>query len=369
VSEQGPEASAYDRATRQIAILAIRIGCLAVLCYWSLYIIWPFLAVIVWSVILTVALYPTFEWLAVRLRYRPAAAALITIVILLIILGPAAKLGYSLADYIHSQVDALHKGDSIVPKLEWLSNVPVVGGELAEYWDNATKNLKATAQEWGTELKPLAIPLLTVAGKIGLGLLEFIIATIIAGFLFVPGPALADIARHVLRLVATDRGEEFLELAGATIRNVARGVIGIAVLQALLAGIGMLAVHLSALAGVLSFLVLFFGVIQVGAWIVLVPLMIWSWFGLDHTQAILFILYMVPVALLDNILRPFVMAKGLTTPLPVIFVGVLGGTLGHGILGLFIGPVVLAIAWQLLMVWWTDGKTEIGQGEPPPLLE
>jgi predicted PurR-regulated permease PerM len=122
-------------------------------------------------------------------------------------------------------------------------------------------------------------------------------------------------------------------------------------------------------AGLLSFLVMFFGVIQVGAWIVLVPLMIWSWFGLDHTHAILFILYMVPVALLDNILRPFVMAKGLTTPLPVIFVGVLGGTLGHGILGLFIGPVVLAIAWQLLMVWWTDGKAELGQAEPPPLLE
>jgi predicted PurR-regulated permease PerM len=369
VSEQEPEASAYDRATRQIAILAIRVGCLAILCYWSLYIIWPFLAIIVWSVILAVALYPMFERLAARLRYRPAAAALITIVVLLIILGPATKLGYSLADYIHSQIEAFHKGESIVPKLEWLNNIPLVGGDLAKYWSNATDNLSATAQEWGPELKPYAVPLLTLAGKIGLGLLKFLVATIIAGFLFVPGPALVDIARHVLRLVATDRGEEFLELAGATIRNVARGVIGIAVLQALLAGIGMLAAHLTAVAGVLSFLVLFFGVIQVGAWIVLVPLMIWSWFGMEHAYAILFILYMVPVALLDNILRPFVMAKGLTTPLPVIFIGVLGGTLGHGILGLFIGPVVLAIAWQLLMVWWTDGKAEIDQAEPPPLLE
>lgn len=368
MSDQIPEASAYDRATRQIAILAIRIGCLAILCYWSLYIIWPFLVVIVWSVILAVALYPTFEWLAARLRYRPAAAALVTIVILLIILGPATKLGYSLADYIHSQFEAFRNGQSIIPKLDWLNRIPVVGGDLAKYWSDATENLSATAREWGPELKPLAVPLLALAGKIGLGLIEFLLATIIAGFLFVPGPALVDIARHVLRLIATDRGEEFLKLAGATIRNVARGVIGIAVLQALLAGIGMLAIQLKALAGLLSFLVLFFGVIQVGAWIVLIPLMIWSWFGLDHTHAILFILYMVPVALLDNILRPFVMAKGLTTPMPVIFIGVLGGTLGHGILGLFIGPVVLAIAWQLLMVWWTDGKPEIGQAEPP-LLE
>jgi predicted PurR-regulated permease PerM len=369
VSEQVPEALASDRSTRAIAILAIRIGCLAVLCYWSLYIIWPFLAIIVWSVILAVALYPTFEWLAARLRYRPAAAALVTIVILLVILGPATKLGYSLADYIHAEIEAFQKGDPIIPKFEWLSDVPAIGAGLATYWKNATSNLSATFKEWGPELRPYAVPLLAVAGEIGLGLLKFIIATIIAGFLFVPGPALVAGAKHVLRLIATDRGEEFLALAGATIRNVSRGVIGIAVLQALLAGIGMLFAHVPA-AGLLSFLVLFFGVIQVGAWVVLAPLIIWSWFGLsDHMHAVLFILYMVPVALLDNILRPFVMAKGLTTPMPVILVGVLGGTLAHGILGLFIGPVVLSISWQLLMVWWTDGKTEIGQAESPRLLE
>jgi predicted PurR-regulated permease PerM len=370
VSEQVPDASAYDRATRQIAILAIRVGCLAILCYWSLYIIWPFLAIIVWSVILTVALYPTFEWLAARLHYRPAAAALITIVILLIIIGPATKLGYSLVEYIHTKLDAFNKGEPLVSPLpDWLRNLPLIGAQLSDYWNTATGNFRETLTEWGPQLKPAAVSLLGVAGHIALGLVNFIIATIIAGFLFVPGPALVEVAKHVLRLVATDRGEEFLVLAGATIRNVSRGVIGIAVLQALLAGICMLVAHVPA-AGLLSFLVLFFGVIQVGAWIVLVPLIIWSWFGLsDHTYAVLFILYMVPVALLDNILRPFVMARGLTTPMPVILIGVIGGTLAHGILGLFIGPVVLSIAWQLLMVWWSDGKAEIGQAEPPPLLE
>jgi predicted PurR-regulated permease PerM len=370
VSEQLPEPLASDRSTRAMIILAVRIGCLAVLCYWSLYIIWPFLAILVWSVILAVALYPTFDWLAVRLRYRPAAAALITIIILLIIFGPATKLGYSLVEYVHSKIDAFNKGEAVTPALpDWLQNLPLIGSDLNQYWNVATGNFSETIKEWAPDLKPYAISLLGVAGHISLALLNFIIATIIAGFLFVPGPALVEGAKHVLRLVATERGEEFLVLAGATIRNVARGVIGISVLQALLAGMGMLVAHVPA-AGLLSFLVLFFGVLQVGAWIVLVPLIIWSWFGLaDHTHAILFIIYMVPVALLDNILRPFVMAKGLTTPMPVILVGVLGGTLAHGIPGLFIGPVVLSIAWQLLMVWWNEGKTEIGQAEPPPLLE
>jgi predicted PurR-regulated permease PerM len=370
VSEQLPEPLASDRSTRTMVILAVRIGCLAILCYWSLYIIWPFVAILVWSVILAVALYPAFDWLAARLRYRPLAAAFITIVILLIIFGPATKLGYSLVEYVHTEIEAFNRGDPVVPPLpDWLQHLPLIGDDLNSYWNTATGNFRETVTEWGPQLKPAAVSLLGVAGHVGLGLLNFIIATIIAGFLFVPGPALVEGAKHILHLIATDRGEEFLVLAGATIRNVARGVIGIAVLQALLAGTGMLVAHVPA-AGLLSFLVLFFGVIQVGAWIVLVPLIIWSWFGLsDHMHAVLFILYMVPVALLDNILRPFVMAKGLTTPMPVILLGVLGGTLAHGILGLFIGPVVLSIAWQLLMVWWNDGKTEIGQAEPPPLLE
>jgi predicted PurR-regulated permease PerM len=361
---------APERSTRTMIILAVRIGCLALLCYWTLYIIWPFLAILVWSVILAVALYPTFDWLVARLHYRPAAAALITIVTLLIIFGPATKLGYSLVEYIHTEIEAFRRGDPVIPQPpDWVKTLPLIGGELDDYWKNATSNLSETVKEWAPDLRPYAVSFLTVAGHVGLGLLNFVIATIIAGFLFVPGPALVEGAKHVLRLVATDRGEEFLVLAGATIRNVARGVIGISVLQALLAGMGMLVAHVPA-AGLLSFLVMFFGVIQVGAWIVLVPLVIWSWFGLsDHTHAVLFILYMVPVALLDNILRPFVMAKGLTTPMPVILVGVLGGTLAHGILGLFIGPIVLSIAWQLLMVWWRDGVTTIGPPDSPPLLE
>lgn len=370
MSEQLPEFSTSDRSTRTIIILAIRVGCLAVLCYWTLILVAPFLTIIVWSVILAVALYPAFDWLAARLRYRPLAAALVTILILLIIFGPASRLGYSLVDFTHAKIEAFKAGNPVIPlPPAGLQNWPVIGQPLYEYWTAASSNFIQTLKDWAPELRPYALPLLTIAGQVSLGLLKFIIATIIAGFLFVPGPALVESAKHVLRLLATERGEEFLLLAGATIRNVSRGVIGIALLQALLAGMGMLVAKVPA-AGLLSFLVLFFGVIQIGAWVVLLPLMIWSWFGLPTTtEFALFILYMVPVSLLDNLLRPFVMAKGLTTPMPVILVGVLGGTLVHGILGLFIGPIVLSIAWQLLMVWWRDGVTAIGPPDSPPLLE
>src|SRR5262249_8174362 len=167
-----------------------------------------------------------------------------------------------------------------------------------------------------------------------------------------PGPSLIHSTKNVLGHVAAERGKEFVDLAGATIRNVSRGIIGIAILQALLAGIGFLFAGCPA-AGLFRFFGLVFGIIQIGPSVVLVPLIVWSWFAMDATMAVLFTLYMVPVNLLDNILRPLV-AKGLSTPMPVILLGVLGGTLVHGMIGLFVGPIVLSIGWQLLVVWTRD---------------
>src|SRR6266478_178427 len=143
----------------------------------------------------------------------------------------------------------------------------------------------------------------------GINLLKFIIAVVISGFLLIPGPSLIHSIKNVLSRVAAARGEEFVDLAGATIRNVSRGIIGIAILQALLGGVGLLFAGGPA-AGLFSFLVLVLGIIQVGPSVILLPLIIWSWFAMDTTMAILFTLYMVPVNLVDNILRPLV-AKGL----------------------------------------------------------
>jgi predicted PurR-regulated permease PerM len=201
--------------------------------------------------------------------------------------------------------------------------------------------------------------LLNAAGSVGINLLKFIVALIISGFLFIPGRTLITPIKNIVGRVATGRGEEFVDLAGATIRNISRGIIGIAILQALLAGIGLLFAGVPA-AGLFSFLVLFLGIIQIGPSVVIVPLIIWSWFAMDTTVAILFTLYMVPVNLLDNVLRPLV-ARGLRTPMPVILIGVLGGTLAHGLMGLFVGPIVLSIAWQLLVAWiYDDTPKRIG---------
>jgi predicted PurR-regulated permease PerM len=154
-----------------------------------------------------------------------------------------------------------------------------------------------------------------------------------------------------------------VQLAGATIRNVSRGVIGIAFLQAILAGAGFVAAGIPA-PGVLAFLALLLGIVQIGPTILFVPVVVWSWTTLEVTQATIFTAYMLLVGLMDNILRPLLMARGLATPMPVIIVGVIGGAIAYGIVGLFFGPIVLSVAWAVLVAWVEGGgDSVVGEGD------
>jgi predicted PurR-regulated permease PerM len=210
-------------------------------------------------------------------------------------------------------------------------------------------------------LKPVGAKLLDIAQDALVGLLELLAAIVISGFLFARGPQIADALSVVVGRMLSFRGKELVQLAGETIRSVSRGVIGIALLQAFLGGAGFLVAGVPA-AGVLAFLALLLGILQIGPSILFVPLVIWSWMATEPMHALLFTAYMIPVSLIDNVLRPFLMARGLTTPMPVIMAGVIGGMLAYGILGLFFGPVVLSVAWAVLVAWVQDDRVT---GENP----
>jgi predicted PurR-regulated permease PerM len=150
--------------------------------------------------------------------------------------------------------------------------------------------------------------------------------------------------------VLSHRGKEMVQLVGATIRNVSRGVVGIGLLQSILAGVGFLAAGFPS-ASVLAFLTLLLSIAQIGPAILLIPITVWSWTAMDTKPALFFTLYMVFVGVIDNVLRPLVMARGLTTPMPIIMIGVIGGIIAYGIVGLFFGPMVLSVAWAVMVVW------------------
>jgi predicted PurR-regulated permease PerM len=330
---------------------AIRIGLLGLLLYWSLKVIGPFLTIALWSAILTVALYPLFDWLAARLGSRRLAATLTTLLCLVIVIGPVTWLGFGLigsVDFVVRGFDS--KIFSIPSPADSVRDWPLIGEQAYRLWTLAATDIRTILLEVLPRLKPLGSKLLDVSGTVVFGLLEFVAAIIISGFLYSPGPRLAGSLGAVLRRIFGQRSEEMLKLAGSTIRNVSRGVVGIALVQSFLAGLGFLAAGIPA-AGFLSFIALVLAIIQIGPAILFIPIVVWSWTVMETSSALMFTAYMVPVGLVDNILRPLVMARGLTTPMPVIFIGVVGGTLAYGISGLFLGPVILSATWALLAAW------------------
>jgi len=356
-NEEHPVRSSLNSATID---LAIRLGLLGLLGYWSLKIITPFLTIVLWSAILAVALYPLFDWLAGWIGHRRLAAALVTLLSLMVVAGPITWLGFGLVAGVGSLSSGLDAGQLSIPLPdESVRRWPLVGEGLHHIWTLAATNIKEALVEVAPKLKPVGGMLLGLVQSAFFGLLEVLVAIVISGFLFTRGPQLVGGLSALLGRVLSHRGKEMVQLTGATIRNVSRGVVGIAFLQAILAGAGLLLAGIPA-ASVLAFLALILGVLQIGPTILLLPIVVWSWITMETIRAVIFSAYMIPVCLIDNILRPILIGRGLTTPMPVMIIGVMGGTLAYGIVGVFFGPVVLSVAWALLVAWLQEDVAVAG---------
>ena len=352
-----PDRSTQDSVIPLAVEPALRIAALGLLIYACVILIQPFVSILVWSVVFAVALYPVFKRISFWLGGRPRlAAVVVTFLGLMLVIGPATWLTLGLIDSVRTiseHVD-LSKMSLPAPPAR-VKTWPLVGEQLHQFWELASTNVRSALGEIAPYLKPVGSSLLSIAGGAGAGFLKLLGAIVIAGFMLPAGPALAEAARKVARRLAT-RGDELVELAAATIRRVSVGVVGISALQALLAAPALILAGVPA-ASLLTSAVLILGIIQVGPSVVLLPLIVWSWFTMDLPKALLFTCYMVPVSLSDNLLRPVVMARGLSTPMPVILLGVLGGTVAAGITGLFLGPIVLAVVWELLLPWLREPIT------------
>jgi predicted PurR-regulated permease PerM len=360
-----PQIRAFVRTLRQllsaeeIVQLVIRLGLLALLIFWTLVLIRPFVPILAWSVVLAVALNPVFERLAKILGGRPKlAATILTVISLAIVIGPATWIGLGAVEGTKDIAEQLTAGEVVVPSPpQAIKSWPLVGPQLYEFWDQASTNLRSVLRQVAPYLKPFAATLLGLAGDAGVGTIKFLVSVAVAGVLFPYGPQLVAAGRGFLSRIVPEQSEHFLDLAGATIRAVSQGVIGVAIIQALLAGIGFKLAGIPS-AGLLAFVVLLLSIVQIGGTIVILPVIIWIWTDKDFATALLLTVFLVIVAVLDNILKPLVMGRGLTTPALVILIGVIGGTLAHGIIGLFIGPIILSVAWELTVAWIRTDRVE-----------
>ena len=344
------EASATD--------FVVRLTFLGLFAWWSLELVRPFVPIVIWAILLAVALYPAYAWLARRLGGRRGLAAVtITLIALATVLGPVSVLAASLAESVQWLASGLSSGTlKVPPPPAGVDDWPVLGKQIDEAWTLAANNLDDAVLRYGSAVLPAGGTVLGKVAALGVDVLKFIASVVIAGFLFLPGPRLAAGGRAFANRLIAPRGAHFVDLAGATIRIVSRGVIGVALLQALLAGVILYLAGIPG-AGLIAFGVLLLCIVQIGAAPVLLPVLVWIWMNHPTTFSLILTLLLVPVALIDNVLKPILMARGLTTPMLVILTGVIGGTLTQGLVGLFLGPVVLSVFYELLVAW-----TRLGAG-------
>ncbi len=341
-----------DRLTSIAIDLATRLIVIGLMVAWCFVLLRPFIAVILWGIILAIALYPVFltlkRWLGGRSK---TASILLTLVGVIVILGPVSVMATSFVTNMQDFISNLSAGTvKVPPPPEGIADWPVIGDPISGIWSMASSNLEGVLTKYSSQVASVATFVLSLAADAGLTSLQFILAFIIAGVLMPNADPLGGgLTRFANRLTPT-RGAEFVELARATVRNVARGVIGISALQTLLLGIGFVVAGIP-LSGLLTLLCLFLAIIQIGPGIIVILAIVYAWMDMSTLTAVLFTAYMIPATLIDNVLRPIVMSRGLPVPMVVIFLGVIGGTLAHGLIGLFIGPVILAFGYVLALTW------------------
>ncbi len=346
-----------ERAEHGWADVAIRLAFVALVVYWSFLLLRPFIAILIWAAILSVALYPIYLWLKRVLGDRTTVASfLLTVFVLVAILGPISAIGAALVKNLSSIAVGISEGTvTVPPPPPYVAEWPLVGGKLSAFWQTASAELEQTLASIEPQLKETARKLLGVAGNIGIGVLQFTVAIIIAGFTYSRAAGIQEFLKNLAARAAPRMGEGFVDLAGRTVRSVARGVVGISLIQSILFGIGALVADIP-LAGLWTFVALILSIIQVGPGLVILPIIIFAWSSMDTVSAAILTAYMVPVMLLDNVLKPIVMGRGLPVPMLVIFIGVIGGTMVHGLIGLFVGPIVLSLGYELGRAWILMGR-------------
>ncbi len=341
---------------------AIRLGAIAILFIATFNIVQPFVGIVMWAVIIAVSIYPAYIWMARKLGGRKGtAAAAITILGLLIIIVPAAGLTTALIDTAQAAAAELEDGAiEIPPPAASVAEWPFVGERLHALWSLAANNLEAALETLKPQLQSLGSATLSVAAAAGIGVLQFAVSLIISGILLAKSGSGSAFATATFERLAPGQGERLSKLAEGTIRGVASGVIGVALIQSLLAGIGFVIADIPG-AGFWAFLCLLLGIMQLSIALVCIPVIIYAFSALDTTWAIVFLVYNVPVIALDNVLKPLLMGRGVEAPMLVVFVGAIGGFITSGFIGLFVGAVVLVLAYELFQAWVAEPEADIEQ--------
>ncbi|MDD0842703.1 AI-2E family transporter [Pseudomonas sp. Gutcm_11s] len=353
------------RIPRTLLDTLIRAGLIATLVVACYEIFHPFLSLMAWATILAVTLYPLHGMLKTRVGGGEGrAAALLVIIAIAILLVPAYLLGASLTESVQSVIAVVkEEGVHLPAPPAAIADWPLIGKPLYAFWAQTAADLSSALQQAAPHMKGAALGLLSKLAGAGVGLLVFIGALIIAGVIMAYGQTgHASAQRIANRVVAEGHGRNMTALCTATTRAVAQGVIGIAFIQMLLIGAGFIVKGVPG-AGLLALGVLIIGIMQLPATLITLPVIAYVFFAEGASvTVIIFAIYTFVAGMADNVLKPMLLGRGVDVPMPVVLIGALGGMVVGGIIGLFIGPVLLAVGYKLFWQWVDQQPVPVQSG-------
>lgn len=337
---------------RNVIEIIIKVALLGIMVVWAFQLIKPFLIPVVWGMILAVAIEPFIAWISNKFGgRRTIVVVLFVLLIIAVLIVPTALVSVSSINKVQVLTEQIQNNAfAIPPPPETVADWPVVGKSLHKAWNLASTNFSEALKQYTPQIKVAIEAILNSVGTGLFGIFMAIISTIITGIFLAKSEQSASFARKVFSRLAGEKGLEINNLAVATIRGVMQGVVGVALIQTILSVIGMLIVGVPA-TGLWAILVFICAVSQLPPILILGPVAAYVFSVSSTPTAVIFLIWSIFVSASDGVLKPLLLGRGVDVPMIVILIGALGGMILSGVLGLFVGAVVLAIMYILFTTW------------------
>lgn len=342
-----------DRFLSNAMASFIQIGALLILLFLCFRIVSPFISVVVWGVVIAIGLYPLHQSLSAKLGGREKTSSVILVLIgLSIVIVPTvltAESSINAAQHFSASLDA--GTVAIPPPREEVAEWPVIGKTVYGAWKSAASNLEGFINTYSEQLTSFGRGLVSFVGGTITTALAFVVSIIIAGALLLYAEPGYRTARNIAgSLMGDDTGDGMTDMSIVTIRSVVKGVLGVAIIQSILSAIGLAVMNVPAV-GLWAGAVLMLAIIQLPPLLILGPIAVWVFSVAEPVPATIFAVYAFLVSLSDAVLKPMLLGRGVQTPMLVILFGAIGGAMAFGIIGLFLGAVILAVSYELFVAW------------------
>jgi predicted PurR-regulated permease PerM len=339
----------------------IRLGVLSLLLMWCFDILKPFVLILIWAIVIAIVVYPVHKFFVKIFRgKRILAVIVLTLLLLSIIIIPSGLIVYSLYEGINHFRELFNAGEPLIPAPGGTTaNWPTITKPIVEIWQLASDNLQEAVVKYSDQIQEYGTILLIALAGISKGILSFIVSIIIAGVLLIYADSSAIVTEKIFTKLVGKNSDNFASITVLTIRNVVKGILGVAVIQTAMAGLGFFIAGVP-FAGLWTILCLILAIVQLGIGLIAIPVAIYMFSVSDTTTAVILAIWLGITLLADNVLKPILLGRNAPAPMLVIFLGAIGGFLYNGFIGLFLGAIILTIGYKLFMMWLdSEAETEI----------